>query len=93
MTANAFATAAKSAVCLTYKKIFGVELNADDLDITHYADLLNNKYGMVYGLPMANQVAEVTYHLGTNEFFVDLYQKIGSVSYPMHVLNYETKHD
>ena len=75
MTSYEFEVAAKNAV-IDVMKERGVEMNITDLQLVWFAHILGSKKCLVWGQPMMNKYAEVTYSLESDIFYVDLYEKI-----------------
>lgn len=54
----------------------GTEAKIEDLNLVWFSHLLGNKKCMVWGEPMANLYAEITYAQDSQMIYADLYQKL-----------------
>ena len=72
MTSYEFEKAAKNAVIQTLSE----NISIDQLDLVWFAYKLDYKKCIIWGQPMGNRYAEVTYNRDKNEMYVDIYQKI-----------------
>ena len=74
MTSYDFEKAAKNAVIQTLNE----NISIDQLDLVWFAHELCYKKCTIWGQPMGNKYAEVTYDRDKDEINVDIYQKIRS---------------
>ena len=74
MTSYEFEKAAKNAVIQTLSE----NISIDQLDLVWFAHELGYKKCTIWGQPMGNRYAEVTYNRDKDEMYVDIYQKRGS---------------
>ena len=74
MTSYDFEKAAKNAVIQTLNE----NISIDQLDLVWFAHELGYKKCTIWGQPMDNKYAEVTYNRDKDEMYVDIYQKIRS---------------
>lgn len=72
MTSYEFEKAAKNAVIQTLSE----DISIDQLDLVWFAYELGYKKCTIWGQPMGNRYAEVTYNRDKDEIYVDIYQKI-----------------
>ena len=72
MTSYEFEKAAKNAVI----KVLNENINISELDLVWFAHELGYKKCTIWGQPMGNKYAEVTYNRDKDEMYVDIYQKI-----------------
>ena len=72
MTSYEFEKAAKNAVIQTLSE----NISIDQLGRVWFADELGYKEWTIWGQPMGNRYAEVTYNRDKDEMYVDIYQKI-----------------
>lgn len=72
MTSYDFEKAAKNAVI----DVLGEDIVIDQLDIVLFDWELGYKKCTIWGEPMGNKYAEVTYNRDKDEMYVDIYQKI-----------------
>ena len=72
MTSYEFEKAAKNAVIQTLNE----NISIDQLDLVWFAHELGYKKCTIWGQPMGNRYAEVTYNRDKDEMYVDIYQKI-----------------
>lgn len=77
MTSYEFEVAAKNAVINLYAKE-GIEFAINEIDIVWFAHTLGFKKCTIWGKPMENEYAEVTYNRDKNEMYVDIYQKVSN---------------
>lgn len=75
MDSYSFEVAAKNVVIDMLAKR-GIEVKIDDLNLVWFTHLLGNKKCMIYGEPMANLYAEITYARDSQMVYADLYQKL-----------------
>ena len=75
MTSYEFEKAAKNAV-LDYLRSEYIPCGIEALDLVWFAHELGHKKCTIWGVPMGNRYAEVTYNRDKNEMYVDIYQKI-----------------
>ena len=64
--------AAKNAVIMTLSE----DININELDLVWFAHELGYKKCTIWGKPMGNRYAEVTYNRDKDEMYIDIYQKI-----------------
>lgn len=72
LTSYEFEKAAKNAVIQTLSE----NISIDQLDLVWFAHELGYKKCTIWGQPMGNKYAEVTYNRDKDEMYVDIYQKI-----------------
>lgn len=72
MTSYEFEKAAKNAVIQTLNE----NISINQLDLVWFAHELGYKKCTIWGQPMGNRYAEVTYNRDKDEMYVDIYQKI-----------------
>ena len=72
MTSYEFEKAAKNAVIMTLSE----NININELDLVWFAHELGYKKCTIWGKPMGNRYAEVTYNRDKDEMYIDIYQKI-----------------
>ena len=72
ITSYEFEKAAKNADIQTLSE----NINIDQLDLVWFAHELGYKKCTIWGQPMGNKYAEVTYNRDKDEMYVDIYQKI-----------------
>ena len=77
MTSYEFEVAAKNAVISLYAKE-GIEFTVNEIDFVWFAHTLGFKKCTIWGKPMENEYAEVTYNRDKNEMYVDIYQKVSN---------------
>ena len=75
MTSYEFEVAAKNAVIALLLEN-GIEASIVDLQLVWYAHIVGSKKCMIWGQPMQNKYAEVTYSMESDMVYVDLYEKI-----------------
>jgi len=75
MTSYEFEVAAKNVVIEMLAKR-GIEAKIEDLNLVWFTHLLGNKKCMIWGEPMANLYAEITYAQDSHMVYADLYQKL-----------------
>ena len=84
MTSYDFEKAAKNAVIQTLNE----NISIDQLDLVWFAHELGYKKCTIWGQPMGNKYAEVTYDRDKDEINVDIYQKIRSTKIPSSEFNF-----
>lgn len=67
--------AAKNAV-IDVVKGYGIEVGIEELQIVWFAHIVGNKKCLIWGVPLRNKYAEVTYASESDMIYVDLYEKI-----------------
>ena len=72
MTSYDFEKAAKNAVI----DVLGEAIDISQLEMVWFASSLGYKKCTIWGEPMGNKYAEVTYNRDKDEMYVDIYQKI-----------------
>ena len=75
MTSYEFEKAAKNAVAKVLKD-FDINVTIAELDFVWFAHELGYKKCTIWGVPMGNKYAEVTYNRDKDEMYIDIYQKI-----------------
>ncbi len=75
MTSSEFEKIAKNAV-VKYLRENYIPVTIESLDIVWFAHELGYKKCTIWGQPMGNRYAEVTYNRDKDEMYVDIYQKI-----------------
>ena len=75
MTSYEFEKAAKNAVVDCLRKEY-IPVTIGQLDLVWFAHELGYKKCTIWGRPMGNRYAEVTYNRDKDEMYVDIYQKI-----------------
>lgn len=88
MTSYEFEVAAKNVVIDMLARR-GIECKIEDLNLVWFTHLLGNKKCMVWGEPMANLYAELTYARDSNMVYADLYQKLDHQDIHGWDLNFE----
>lgn len=76
MTSYEFEVAAKNAVIAELKQ-YDIDTSIEELHLTWFVHLIGNKKCMIWGQPMGNMYAEITYSLESDVMYVDLYEKKG----------------
>ena len=84
MTSYDFEKAAKNAVI----DVLGKDIVIDQLDMVWFAHELGYKKCIIWGEPMGNKYAEVTYNRDKDEMYVDIYEKISSTKIPSSEFNF-----
>lgn len=74
MTSYEFEKAAKNAVI----KVLNENISISELDLVWFAHELGYKKCTVWGQPMGDRYAEVTYNRDKDEMYVDIYKKISN---------------
>ncbi len=74
MTSYEFEKAAKNAVI----KVLNENISIEQLDLVWFAHELGYKKCTIWGVPMGDKYAEVTYNREKDEMYVDIYQKISN---------------
>ena len=85
MTSYEFEKAAKNAVIMTLSE----DININELDLVWFAHELGYKKCTIWGRPMGNRYAEVTYNRDKDEMYVDIYQKITNQVIERDEFNFE----
>ena len=75
MNSYEFEKAAKNVVIDMLAKR-GIDAKIEDLNLVWFTHLLGNKKCMIWGEPMANLYAEITYARDSQMVYADLYMKI-----------------
>lgn len=88
MTSYEFEVAAKNAVIDVLRK-YDINATIEDLHLTWFVHLIGNKKCMVWGKPMGNTYAEITYSLESDVMYVDLYEKLDHVELRSYELDTE----
>ena len=77
MTSYEFEKVAKNAVIDVLSDDMNfMNITIDQLDLVWFAHELGYKKCTIWGQPMGNRYAEVTYNRDKDEMYVDIYQKI-----------------
>ena len=77
MTSYEFEKAAKNAVIdVLSDDVNFMNITIDQLDFVWFAHELGYKKCTIWGRPMGNRYAEVTYNRDKDEMYIDIYQKI-----------------
>ena len=84
ITSYNFEKAAKNAVI----DVLGKDIVIDQLEMIWFAHELGYKKCTIWGEPMGNKYAEVTYNRDKDEMYVDIYQKISSTKIPSSEFNF-----
>lgn len=90
MTSYEFEVAAKNVVIDMLAKR-GIEAKIEDLNLVWFTHLLGNKKCMIWGEPMANLYAEITYALDSQMVYADLYMKMDHRDLHDFELNFEVE--
>lgn len=85
MTSYEFEKAAKNAVIMTLNE----NIYINELDLVWFAHELGYKKCTIWGIPMGNRYAEVTYNRDKDEMYVDIYQKIANQVIERDEFNFE----
>lgn len=78
MTSYEFEKAAKNAVLKWLRNNYIPIGDINQLDFVWFAHELGYKKCTIWGQPMGNKYAEVTYNRDRDEMYVDIYQKISN---------------
>lgn len=84
MTSYEFEKAAKNAVI----KVLGEDIKISQLELVWFAHELGYKKCTIWGVPMGNRYAEVTYNRDKNEMYVDIYKKVSNTRIPAEEFNF-----
>lgn len=84
MTSQEFEKAAKNAVI----KVLGEDIEISQLELVWFAHELGYKKCTIWGVPMGNRYAEVTYNRDKNEMYVDIYKKVSNTRIPAEEFNF-----
>lgn len=84
MASYDFEKAAKNAVI----DVLGEDIVIDQLDMVWLANELGYKKCTIWGEPMGDKYAEVTYNRDKDEMHVDIYQKISNTKIPSSEFNF-----
>ena len=79
-----FEKAAKNAVI----DVLGENIAIDQLEMVWFAHELGYKKCTIWGEPMGNKYAEVTYNRDKDEMYVDIYQKISNTKISSSEFNF-----
>ena len=90
MNSYEFEKAAKNIVIEMLAK-HGIEAKIEDLQLVWFTHLLGNKKCMIWGEPMANLYAEITYARDSQMVYADLYMKIDHRDLHDFELNFEAE--
>lgn len=80
MTSYQFEVIAKNAVVKVLKD-FDIDVTITELDFVWFAHELGYKKCTIWGIPMGNKYAEVTYNRDKNEIYVDIYVKEKNIKF------------
>lgn len=90
MTSYEFEKAAKNAVIDVLKKTTEYEdITINQLDLVWFAHELGYKKCTIWGVPMRDLYAEVTYNRDKDEMYVDIYQKVSNTRITADGFNFE----
>lgn len=89
MTSYEFEVVAKNAVLEELLDKYEIEASITDLDFVWFAHELGFKKCTIWGKPMGNLYAEVTYNRDKDEIYVDIYKKVTNAVYPAKWLDKE----
>lgn len=79
MTSYEFEKAAKNEVIKVLKETTNrKDITIDQLDLVWFAHELGYKKCTIWGVPMKDLYAEVTYNRDKDEMYVDIYQKVSN---------------
>jgi len=90
MNSYEFEKAAKNVVIDMLAKR-GIDAKIEDLNLVWFTHLLGNKKCMIWGEPMANLYAEITYARDSQIVYADLYMKIDHRDLHDFELNFEVE--
>lgn len=79
-----FEKASKNAVI----DVLGEDIVIDQLEIVWFAHELGYNKCTIWGEPMGNKYAEVTYNRDKDEMYVDIYQKISNTKISSSEFNF-----
>lgn len=82
MTSYVFEKIAKNAVLEELLDKYDIDTEIAELDFVWFAHELGYKKCTIWGKPMGNLYAEVTYNKVTDELYVDIYRKMSNAVYP-----------
>lgn len=85
MTSYEFEKAAKNAVI----KVLNKNISIEQLDLVWFAHELGYKKCTIWGPPMGDKYAEVTYNRDKDEMYVDIYKKISNTKIPREEFDME----
>jgi len=92
MTSYEFEVAAKNAVVYVLRSDeYNLDVTVADLNLVWFAHILGFKKCTIWGKPMGNKYAEVTYNRDKNEFYVDIYVKDMNIKYDGDEINTKIK--
>ena len=84
MASYDFEKAAKNAVI----DVLGKDIVIDQLEMVWFAHELGYKKCTIWGEPMGDKYAEVTYNRDKDEMYVDIYEKIINTKIPSSEFNF-----
>ena len=84
ITSYNFEKAAKNAVI----DVLGKDIVIDQLEMIWFAHELGYKKCTIWGEPMGNKYAEVTYNRDKDEMYVDIYEKISNTKISSSEFNF-----
>lgn len=84
MTSYEFEKVAKNAVI----KVLGEDIKISQLELVWFAHELGYKKCTIWGVPMGDRYAEVTYNRDKNEMYVDIYKKVSNTRIPAEEFNF-----
>ena len=91
MTSYEFEKAAKNAVVKIMKEKHGVDVNFKNLQFVWFAHELGYKKCTMYAPELGHYYPEVTYNLGNNEMYVDVYLKQSNTRIPGAEFDFSAK--
>lgn len=89
MTSYEFEKAAKNAVVKIMREKHGVDVRFENLQFVWFAHELGYKKCTLYAPELGHYYPEVTYNLGKNEMYVDVYLKQSNDRIPEQDLDFE----
>lgn len=90
MTSYEFEKAAKNEVIKVLKETTNrKDIAIDQLDLVWFAHELGYKKCTIWGAPMGDLYAEVTYNRDKDEMYVDIYQKVSNTRITSDGFNFE----
>lgn len=89
MTSYEFEVMAKAAVVEELLTKYDIDTDATQLDLVWFAHELGHKKCTIWGKPMGNLYAEVTYNRDAKEIYVDVYRKMTNTAYPIEWFDVE----
>ena len=83
MTTQEFELLAKTVVIKVMKEQHNIDINYDDLQFVWFAHELGYKKCTLYAKDLGHYYPEVTYNLGKNELYVDIYLKQSNTKFKL----------